>query len=76
MLPYLAELLPVALIQFRVMPAASRFPPPWTIEEHAESFNGQRRDRRLAFFNEFDRTFKVMFPIMATALVAMVSHLR
>jgi len=27
MLPYLAELLTVALIQFRVMPAARRFPP-------------------------------------------------
>ncbi len=33
MLPYLAELLTVALIQFRVMPAARRFPPLWTIEE-------------------------------------------
>jgi len=38
MLPYLAELLTVALIQFRVMPAARRFRPPWIVEEHAESF--------------------------------------
>ena len=32
----LAELLTVALIQFRVMPAARRFPPPWVIEENAD----------------------------------------